>query len=275
MTPDPAEQSVCRVLLLAPNWLGDTIMFAPLIEYLHNRRVLPDGRILSLELALRPAWAPLFQHDPRLENLISVDRGGRHGGWLGSWRLGQDLRARQPQAVVLGPPSLRFGLAALVSGAGLRVGYRSDGRGPLLTHGLPVLPRGAAHHGKELLDLGPVLLQGLGAGVDSPGEALPEVRLPGCDGIAAHPAAAGKPYLVLAPGATYGSAKSWPLSRATQWARGVLEAGRFRLVLLGDAAASAFTRQLAAHLETEAATDLNGEASLVDLTSGGCGDCRC
>ncbi|PID80936.1 hypothetical protein CSA17_01060 [bacterium DOLJORAL78_65_58] len=269
MAEDLAASPSCRVLLMAPNWLGDTIMMAPLIEYLHRRRHLPDGRVLRLELGVRSAWAPLFAADPRLADLLTVDRGGRHGGPLGSWRLGRDLAAREPLAVVLGPPSLRFGLAAFFSGARHRVGYRSDRRGWLLTRGLPVLPRGTRHHGRELLELGPALLSALlperDDPRDNPDETRPEVTLPGCDGIAPHPAARKGEYWVLAPGATYGSAKSWPLDRATELAREVLATGRTRLVLLGDAAATEFTQALAANLDRQAARDLESDASLVDL----------
>lgn len=266
MTEGHAASSLCRVLLMAPNWLGDTIMFAPLIDYLHHHRDLPDGRRLVLELGVRPAWAPLFTEDPRLAGWLPVDRHGRHGGVLGSWRLAQDMRARNPDAVLLGPPSLRFGLAAFFSGTRQRIGYRSDRRGRLLTRGLTVPPRGSRHHGRELLELGPTLLTALGFEASLPDEKKPVVSLPGCAEIPAHPAVSGPPYWVLAPGATFGSAKSWPLERATELARLVLADGQVRLVLLGDAAASGFTRALAAGLGLTPDPDLDGQAPLVDLT---------
>lgn len=267
MNPEnPDRTPRLRILLLAPNWLGDCIMFAPLIDYLDRNRELDDGRILSLELAVREPWAPLFRRDPRLGELLVVQRWARHGGLLGAWRLGRDLAGRSPAAVVLGPPSLRFGLAALVSGAPVRVGYRSDGRGWLLSHGMKTLPRGAAHHGQELLALGPALLEALGSSAPEPADRLPEVHLPGCTGIAEHPTAQKHPYWILAPGATYGSAKSWPLSRATEWAAEVLDRGRQRLVLLGDAAAGEFTHQMARRLGRKPDRDMDGRGPLVDLT---------
>lgn len=266
MSLDQHSSSRVRVLLLAPNWLGDAVMFTPLVDFLHRRRNLPDGRTLSLSLGVRGNWAPLFQDDPRFDFLVEVERGGRHGGLMGGWNLGWDLRKASPQAVVLGPPSFRFALAAVLSGAAVRVGYNSDGRGWMLSRGLAVPPRGETHHGRELLELGRILLNALGVSrVTVPGD-LPMPSLPGCAAIAPEATARNRPYWILAPGATYGSAKSWPLARSTQFARAVLSRKSVRLVLLGDKAAGAFAQELAENLEIPAALNMDDDGPLVDLT---------
>ena len=255
-----------RILLVAPNWLGDAVMFSALIEFLHQRRILPDGTQLTLGLAVRPAWAPLFKDDPRLSFLVPVLKPGRHSGLLGGFRLGADFRALNLDAVVLGPPSLRFGLAAFFSGANLRIGYSGDGRGMLLTHGAKILQRGHRHHSDELVQLGKNLFQALGWGEHDFNQADVAATLPGCLEIQPTASSSEAPLWVFAPGATYGSAKSWPLDRAVEFARQAIEERKIRLVVVGDASAANYASELIKALSRQGESQLNGSAGIVDLT---------
>ena len=266
MTDARNKGSDLKVLLLAPNWLGDAVMFSALIEFLHQHRQLRDGRRLLLDLAVRPAWAPLFEDDCRLNDLILVQRGGRHSGLFGGWNLGQDFRKLNPDAVLLGPPSLRAGLGAWRSGAALRIGFSGDGRRPLLTHTLPTTTRGTFHHSAELVQLGNLLLKTLGEQESKiqQAEILPKVN--GCDSIPAAVLDSATPVWVLAPGATYGSAKSWPLVRSMEFVKIAMEDHGKRVVLLGDAAASKFAEGLARGLDLHLEQNLSGGHGLVDLT---------
>ncbi len=266
MTEKKQTEPEIRVLLLAPNWLGDAVMFSALIEFLHGNRVLPDGRRLILDLAVRPAWAPLFKDDDRLANILPVERNGRHGGLLGGLNLGNDFRSLQPHAVVLGPPSFRAGLAAWRSGASLRLGYNSDGRALFLNHTLSPTPRGTLHHSAELVALGGLLLKALGSEeyVSDQQKFLP--TMPGCQSISPVATNSSTPLWVFAPGATYGSAKSWPLNRALDFVREAIGDRAVRLVLLGDSAATVFAKGLAEGLNLTMADELDGGPGLVDLT---------
>jgi heptosyltransferase-2 len=71
---------------------------------------------------------------------------------------------------------------------------------------------------------------------------------------------------LFAPGATYGSAKSWPLDRAVEFAAEAIEQRKIRLVVVGDSAASDFARKLAKALSISPENELPGQAGLVDLT---------
>ncbi len=266
MTDPLSSRLDFRVLLVAPNWLGDVVMFSALVEFLHRQRVLPDGSHLVLGLAVRPSWAALFQDDPRLDFLLPVQKPGRHAGLLGGWRLGMDLRAQAPDAVLLGPPSLRAGIAAFCSGANFRIGYAGDGRGSLLTHGLRILPRGERHHSEELVQLGEALFQALGWDEKAklPDEVLP--NLPGCFGFLPEFSSSESPVWLFAPGATYGSAKSWPLDRALEFASEAIHQRKVRLVVVGDTAASDYAQKLAMALAMAPEKDVSGSAGLVDMT---------
>ncbi len=107
-----------RLLVVAPNWLGDLIMATPALERLAAARAAGWSTVLSL-----PArWAPLFIGDPRCDEVLPWERHGRHGGGLGVLRLASLWRAARAEAAVLMPPSLRVALAA-------RAGRNSAPRG--------------------------------------------------------------------------------------------------------------------------------------------------
>jgi heptosyltransferase II len=266
MIDNPKPESEIKVMLLAPNWLGDAVMFSALIEYLYCNRVVSDGRRLVFELAVRSNWAPLFQDDSRLEKLILVDRNGRHGGLLGGWRLGGDFRRKKPDTILLGPPSFRAGVAAWRSGAAIRVGFRGDGRSALLNHSMATPVRGQSHHSDELVELGGLLFNALDCEIPAHDIGVFLPTLPGCDSIPEIKPKSNTPIWIFAPGATYGSAKSWPLIRGLDFVRAAIKDRRVRLVLLGDSSASAYAAALADGLDMETSTDLDGGPGLVDLT---------
>ncbi len=255
--------SPCRVLVMLPNWLGDAIMASGLLQLLHDHRRLPSGRTLHLTVAVRQAWAPLFQNDPRVDSLLSIERPGAHAGLGGLWRLGRAMGRGKHVAAVLGPPSLRAALLALLGNIPLRVGYASDGRGALLKVALPVRPRGESHHARELTDLGRALLQRLGRPVDDAD--LPrDPGLPGVASVEAFPAGAGAFRLVLAPGATYGLAKNWPRERVAELAGLALAEGA-EVVAMGDAQARHFVSELAGLLGVAPRDQVDGQGGLVNM----------
>lgn len=259
--PDPAAAPV-RLLVAAPNWLGDVVMSSLLMDELAGVRT-PDGREVEVVLAVRRRWAPLFNEDPRISELVPVERTGRHRGLAGIWRLAEDWRRSRCAGIVLGPPSLRFALAAKLAGIRHRVGQRSDGRAPLLTRRLPVAPRGERHHAEELVELGCELLAAVGL-EPAPPRTGGDI-LPGCGAIPAR-VTPGPGLWVLAPGATYGTAKAWPLRHGAAFLSEAVNARGRRVALLGDAAASAAAEQLARTAGMPLRRELAGDAGLVDLT---------
>ncbi len=263
---NPVVSSRPRLLVLAPNWLGDVVMTTPLLSMLAGACQVSGH---DLVLGVRPAWAELFRADGRLSGLFLVERTGRHAGLRGLVRLAQDLRRESFVGVVLGPPSLRMGLVARLAGIPLRVGYSSDGRGFLLSHSLSLPQRGDLHYSQEMIALGAEMLRALGqVDVHWPerGQTLPIPALPGCRVDLAPVEKQGPPIWALGPGATFGAAKSWPLPRLVELVHMISERGPARIVLLGDAQVGAFAQDLASALSMPTRQDLAGPAGLVDLT---------
>jgi heptosyltransferase-2 len=261
-----------RILVIMPNWLGDLVMATPLLELLHNAGA--DGG-LQLHACVRRRWAPLLMRDPRLDGLVIYERTGRHAGWRGVASLAADLRDRDYDAVILGPPSLRMGMVAMLAHIPSRVGYATGGRGPLLTLPLsPVRPRGRVHHADELRRLGLALLETLGRPAP-PSSSTPS--LPGVAGLVSESVPPGPPLWILAPGATYGPAKNWPTARLAEFLEMAVGQRQVRLAIVGDTAAVGLVsdlRQRTSALpwrremgDTPGVVDLVGGTTLMDLAA--------
>src|SRR4051812_38786650 len=101
-----------RLVILAPNWLGDAVMAQPAIADI--RRALPQARIA---VAGRPPIAALFGMIPDVDETLAVDQLA-HAGF---------------EAALLLPNSFRAALVVFRAGIRERWGYRGNWRAPLLT----------------------------------------------------------------------------------------------------------------------------------------------
>ncbi len=255
-----------RVLVHLPNWLGDVVMTTPLLNILSEAIArLPDIERPTLHLAVRKPWSVLFADDPRFDDVLPIDRGGQHGGLAGIWRQALEIRRGQYDAVILGPPSFRAGLTAGLAGVSCRVGYATDGRGLLLNQGLAAGPRGSRHFSFEMISLGLSLLENLQISAPAlPTSGLPLATLPGCAAMVATSGVGDRPLWLVAPGTTYGEAKTWPLSRMAEFVE--LAATEARIVLVGDAQASDFAVAMRRESPLLWSEDLSVESQVVDLT---------
>ena len=122
---------VRRLIVRAPNWLGDAVMALPALEAV--RRAYADATII---LAARPSVAPFFEEDTpaKPDDVLVVDAAHE----------ATQLRDARADAILLLPNS--FGSAWIASRAGIpeRWGYRAGGRGWMLTRGVG-RPAGRVH----------------------------------------------------------------------------------------------------------------------------------
>jgi heptosyltransferase II len=264
-----------RVLVVLPNWLGDLVMATPLLDLLASARD-HHGRRLTVMVSVRRRWAPLLSRDPRLAAVFSYERTGVHAGVPGLVRLAAAWRQMRPDAVVICPPSLHMALVAWLARIPQRVGEGRDGRGLLLTLPLvPVQPRGTLHHGQELRRLGLALLETMG--LSTPEDTGNVARLPGLDRLTPAVLGTGPPLWVLAPGATYGPAKSWPVDQVAEFLRLAVRQQGVRVAVVGDTSATgivdglrARTAELPWRHETAGpagVVDLVGATTLIDLAA--------
>lgn len=247
-----------RILVVAPNWIGDALMAQPLLARLREK--LPNLRID----VLAPAWvAPVVRRMPEVGEVIETPFG--HGALelRARWRLGRSLKARRyDQALVL-PNSWKSALAPFFADIPLRSGYVGESRFGLLN--LLYRSKGerapmALHYAQLSEKPGKV-----------PHEPLPQPRLK-VDSDAAQATVqrfglTGR-YAVFCPGAEYGPAKRWPGFAA------LAERLRLPVVLLGSASdrpacAGIAGRNLAGETTLEEAIDLIACADYVVTNDSG------
>jgi heptosyltransferase-2 len=128
--PSIPREEVRRLLIHGTNWIGDVVLISPAVRAL--RETYPEARISYLA---RGALADAVRGDTRLDEVIHYDRAGRHRPPFGTLRLARALRARRFDLAVLFPKSFEAALISRLAGIPRRAGWRTDGRGPLITHG--------------------------------------------------------------------------------------------------------------------------------------------
>jgi len=188
-----------RILVVAPNWIGDALMAQPLLIRLKHA-----GAALEV---LAPEWvAPVARRMPEVDHVIATPF--RHGALdLGArWRLARQLKQRgYDQAIVL-PNTWKSALVPFLAGIPLRAGYLGELRFGLLNVKHRKTNSSMPMHYARLAEP---------PGTE-PQQPLPQPHLEVTpDEIAATTRRFGIEgrYAVFCPGAEYGPAKRWPYFR--------------------------------------------------------------
>jgi len=236
---------VHRLLVRAPNWVGDVVLSLPALRDL--RRAFSGAQ---LSVLARPWVADLYRAAPEVDEIIPS---------LGVRADVARLRGRFDAAVLL-PNSFAVALVAWGARIPERWGFATDGRRALLTRA-PRVP--AAVRGRSQVYYYRAMLDGLGFDTAPPPDA--SLRCPdqwrargrellGSEG----------PWLGLNPGAFFGTAKRWLPER--YGAVGDLVARRVgaRVVLVGSKAERPLADQVAAGMSTKPRV-LTGLTTLPEL----------
>jgi heptosyltransferase II len=240
---------VNRIIIFAPNWLGDAVMALPAIADI--RRELQQAVIA---VAAKPSIAPLFEMVTDVDEVVAIENGLP--------RDESDGPAKYEAAILL-PNSFRSALGARQAGISERWGYRADWRGLLLTRAV-ARPSGPIHQ----IDYYQGLTSALGfpSGPTTPRlDASSSARAAGMCALERAGWDRQEPFVVLAPGAAYGGAKRWPADRFGALARQLLDL-RFRAVLIGSSGDIETGRSLEAALDGKVAVlNLIGRTNLPAL----------
>ncbi len=250
-----------RFLVIAPSWVGDTVMAQPLFMRLHEQHA-------NLQLdVLAPSWvAPLLKRMPEVNDVIANPFG--HGALqLTSRRaMGKQLREKHYDVAYVLPNSFKSALIPFFAGIPKRIGFTGEMRYGLIN---------VMHKLDE--NALPLMVERFAAIAQSPGEnLLRPVERPSLQVTHTMRAATlaklnlkqNKPAIAFCPGAEFGPAKRWPTKHFGELAK-QLVAENYQVWILG----SAKEKILGAEIQVASGNiciDLTGKTALgevIDLIS--------
>lgn len=235
-----------------PTWLGDTVMALPALRAVARATEAPPV------FWGPPAFDELLSHTELQFDYLPYRRRPGGGGISDALHAVSELRSRHAAAALLLPNAFEPALLARLAGIPRRIGYPTDGRGPLLSEAVTeAVPRHAVHEADRFTRLG----EYAGGAV-----ALPE------DTLLAPTAALRRRSLELLPpgdhlgivaGSANGPARRWPVKAYAELAELAHQRWGTGVALLGSDADRA-TNAAIGNTANVDAIDLSG-CSLSDL----------
>ena len=207
-----------KALIVAPSWIGDTIMAQPMFARLH-------ARFPGLQLdALAPRWvAPVLQRMGEISEIVDSPFGHGQLSLKPRWRLARELAARNYDAVYVLPNSLKSALVPFMAGIPRRIGFIGESRYGLIN----------VRHTLDKAAL-PLMVERFAQLAEAPGAALPKpifypkIRSTAADQLKTlTELGLERPARIVAfcPGAEYGPAKRWPAAHCASLAKSLAERG--------------------------------------------------
>ena len=215
-----------RILIVAPSWVGDTVMAQPMFRLLHERHAN-----LTLDVLAPPFTLPLLKRMPEVRHSIVARFGHGELKFVERRRLARELQVeRYDQAIVL-PNSLKSALIPLLAKIPLRTGFRGEMRYGLLNDVRRLderaLPKMVERFAALALDRGAMLTKPLPA----PSLSVNTVNVKII--IEKQILTGDTPIAVFCPGAEYGPAKRWPAEYFGALAKQAAQNG-YRVWLIGS-----------------------------------------
>ena len=245
-----------KFLIVAPSWVGDTVIAQPLFMRLLKRN---PGSTIDV---FAPRWvAPVLSRMPEVHEVIDNPFGHGELRLTDRWRAGRNLKQRQYDCAIVLPNSLKSALVPFFAGIPKRIGFVGEARYGLLNDArkldeitLPLMVERYA-----------LLAEPRDAPLERPLE-KPRLRVDQAS-LQATLKRLGlntdKPIIAFCPGAEYGPAKRWPSEHFATLAKTYRENG-YQIWLLGspkDQPVGAEINQLSGNN----CLDLTGRTGLADV----------
>ena len=251
---DGRAASPARMVIRAPNWLGDAVLALPAMTAI--RRRFPGAH---LTVAAAPSVAALFREDTDVVPDAVMELSGSSRAVVAALAGGRfDLG-------VLFPNSFRSAWQLWRAGIPGRWGFATSGRGPLLTTRSP-RARGVMHQS----DYYRALVTGLAVPpvADNPRLAPSAASRARAAALLedSHVAPAAR-LVCLAPGAAYGSAKQWPTDRMAALAARLIREHDATCVIVGAGHDREAARAIESWLRSNAPDVLARAIDLVGRTT--------
>ena len=223
-----------RILIIAPNWIGDAVMSQPLLATL--KVIYPQSHI---DVLASPWVAPIYRACTEVHQVIEARLEHKQLQWGLRRQLANQLELNQYDACFVLPNSLKSALIPWLANIPLRIGYRGEmrfglinlsldnpsktNRPPMANHYLALC--NVISHSKEIdtdqsadpqLNISPLAKQSVSNKLQAA-----EIK--------------DQSIYVLCPGAEYGATKRWPTEHfATLAQQLIANEVDARIILLGS-----------------------------------------
>jgi heptosyltransferase-2 len=226
--------AVKKILVRAPNWIGDAIMCLPALSAL--KKIYPSARITALA---KGRVLPVFNACSAVDGVIEYESGGRHAGITGRIKLSKQIRALHFDLAVLFQNAFDAAFLSFISGVPQRAGYARDFRKRLLT--LPVEVTEEIKKKHEVFYYINIInaLEGNGRALPptapEPKLSLKKDVIKRAEAILIEHNLDKKHLIGVAPGASYGPAKQWSPEKFAQTLTRLSNEFGLSVIILGGA----------------------------------------
>ncbi len=242
-----------KILIRAPNWIGDAVLAIPSIKVIRE-----EFQKAEITLLVRPWVAGLFASAPFVDRVWREPRPQGLSEWS---RITREIRRRQFDLALLLPNSFESALMMFLGRVPERIGYATDGRSWMLTNAVSAFED--RHQVHYYLDLAKTICPASGQpSIEI--EATQEEKDNARKLLAAEGIVQGRPFLVLNPGAAYGSAKRWHEERFAETAAILAREMELQIAIIGSEAERPIAEQIRNTISCNVAV-LSGKTSLETL----------
>ena len=225
-------RTVESVLIVAVNWIGDTIMALPAVQAF--RAAHPHAHITVMaKPGILPLWEAHVVPDSRIEFLS-----GTHG----TWQTIQLLRSSGPyDRVFILPNSFRSALIPWLAGVRPRIGLAGHGRRWLLTQ--PVDPMPGPERPHQSVEYAHLLLgANRPTSLPAPQLSVSHAETQEIDSLVCD---LPRPLIGLIPGAARGPSKQWPRERFIETGQRLSHDDSMGIVVIGSSAERPLCEEIA------------------------------
>ena len=252
-----------RILVRATNWVGDAVMSLAALQALRKR--FPASHIAILA---RPWVAGLYGRESFCDELIPYEapRGWTHGwsGWRAKWSIAADLRRRSFDCVILFQNAFEAAALVWLARIPVRIGYRRDARGWLLTNAVAVPKKGEIPKHQRFYYL--ELLRRAGLIQEYSADVAVQLRGAAAAAEEGHKRLPGR-VIGVSPGAAYGGAKRWIPERFAEAAVAVAKKQGASVAIFGSKEEQSICDQVQRAVEAAGivANNFAGRTSLAEF----------
>jgi len=259
---NPQIDTIHRIVVRAPNWLGDAVMCVAALREL--RRLFPSALIT---VVARPGTTEIFADADFLDEVIAYERRGLRS----VWQQARDWKNRRFDLALLFQNAFEAAAIAFLARVPLRFGYGTERRGFLLTHAIETPAWKDERH--EIFYYLNLIAELENLLLGSKNEVTPNFQLTvSSDGkkralelLAKNGVKIGEPLVLLCPGSVNSRAKRWPTERYAELADRLIES-RVNVALIGSSNELDVSQRVVEHCR-HAPVLLTGKTSVGDLTS--------